>query len=41
MTKFYYSESYKTVFRDDLNQFIPDDAVEISESAFHEFIESL
>lgn len=39
--KFYYSEEYKSVFRSDVNQFIPTDAVEISEDDFKNFINDL
>lgn len=39
--KFYYSVSYKSVFHSNVNQFIPDDAEEITEQEYLDFINSL
>lgn len=32
--KYYWSESYESVFRSDIHKAIPDDAIEITESEF-------
>lgn len=39
--KFYYSDSYKTVFHSKVNKFIPDDAEEITEQEYLDFINNL